>query len=68
MELAAARGITQPGGLTSQPQTSNYPAVFTACFQEASPCRLTCKHRVAENPDPGLTVFNRSLTFNLRDF
>jgi len=33
MELAAARGITQPGGLTSQPQTSNYPAVFTACFR-----------------------------------
>jgi hypothetical protein len=35
MELAAARGITQPGGLTSQPQTSNYPAVFTACFRIA---------------------------------
>src|SRR5204862_7864114 len=32
MELAAARAITQPGGLTSQPQTSNYLAVFTACF------------------------------------
>src|SRR5437764_7527317 len=37
MELAASRGITQPGGLTSQPQTSNYPAVFTACFPRLRP-------------------------------
>src|SRR5205823_14986505 len=40
MELAAARGITQPGGLTSQPQTSNYPAVFTACFRNVQALML----------------------------
>ena len=54
MELAAARGITQPGGLTSQPQTSNYPAVFTACFLADHPGDWMFHCHITDHQETGM--------------